>query len=161
MKRQNLLKDIGSALFFFVLSVALWIYIIPAGVPLRASYGGATGVDSRTFPYFAAAMIGLASLAMLTLSVYHCMKLRRGNQETGDEPINNIKRAHHSIAVFTLFVLCSVLLDQAGFIAATTIVPPLILWAVGSRKPLHYISAYVFAVIMYVVFRILLQVRLP
>ena len=60
--------------------------------------------------------------------------------------------------IFALILVYAVLFIQIGFIPATVIVPPVILFAVGCRKWSYYGIYYAFAAVMYLLFRCVLLV---
>ena len=60
--------------------------------------------------------------------------------------------------VFALVLLYAVLFMMIGFIPATLVVPPVILFVIGCRKWHYYPIYYVFAALMYLLFRYILLV---
>ena len=66
-----------------------------------------------------------------------------------------------ALIIFALCVIYAVLFSMIGYIAATLIVPPIMLLVLGNRKWQHYVSVYAVGAAIYVVFVYLLQIRLP
>ena len=60
--------------------------------------------------------------------------------------------------VFLLVLLYGILFAKLGFIAATAIVPPVILLVIGCRKWHYYLIYYAFAAALYALFKYLLLV---
>jgi hypothetical protein len=154
-------RNIFSALFFVVLGLLLRFIIIPWGVPVRASWGGSVGVDSRTFPNFAASVITLAALIQMGISIKRYVTSRKSHASVSDTTTCNLRGEFRSLLVFLLFLVYAVLFRHVGFILASIFVPPAILFVMGSRKLIHYLSIYTFIAIIYAVFQFVLKVRLP
>ena len=164
MEMKRIKENIISSLVFMALSIILYLQVIPWGVPLRASWGGDVGVDSRTFPYFSALAMGLIACAFFLVSLYQYGKKKMHEQpkeyENAEER-HTIKEELLGLATFGLFIAYGLLLVSVGFIIATLVIPPIILVFLGHRKLSGFISVYVFSAILYMVFQYLLKVQLP
>lgn len=157
-------ENIIISFIFMGLAFFTHAYVIPWGVPLRASWGGDIGVDSRTFPKFTAVIMGLVAFAFLlfSLSRYVIAKKKEsqeGVQETSGK--SGFSGYLMGFAVFGLFVAYGVILITLGYLVASILVPPIILFMLGERKKLHYVSVYAFAASLYAIFELILKVRLP
>ncbi len=160
--------NIILALLFILISLFLFYFAIPWGIPIRASWGGDIGVDSRTFPKFTAISMGLVSFLFLVVSLikYRHLKSMTQAQIEGGKPSQpsekmSSKEEGRALITFLLFVLYAVLLSTIGFIPSTLIVPPLILYFLGERKVWNYVGVYIFGGILFVIFQLLLKVQLP
>ena len=160
-KYKNLKANIVFAVLFVALSLFMIFIAIPSQISLSAKWSTVdSGVDSRTFPYIACVIMGSAALVQLISNVRKYIELKKANQEIPGEKIvwaNEIR----AILVFVLCVAYGILFDTVGYILATLIIPPIVLFVMGSRKWYHYLSVYGVGVIMYVVFIFLLNIRLP
>ena len=104
----------------------------------------------------------LASLAGLILAIYHYCKAVKAEGKPVREPVVRTRRETVGLfipfIIFALILVYAVLFIQIGFIPATVIVPPVILFAVGCRKWSYYGIYYAFAAVMYLLFRCVLLV---
>ena len=161
MEVNSAKKNIYSSLFFIIISFILYFFVIPKGIPLRASWGGEIGVDSRTFPYFAAGLMGIASIIQLVISLFEYKTARKSTISDMGLERSNLKEEMRAILIFGLFIVYGILLRYTGFIIATIIVPPIVLYTFNERKISHYLYVYAFGGFMFVVFEKLLMVQLP
>lgn len=161
MKSNNLKADAILAVIFVFLSIWMILVAIPGEISRSATWSTVDShVNSRTFPYFAAIIMGGAALVQLGKAAAQYLAQRRSHQEPVKGRIIWAKELR-MIGVFLLCVLYGFLFIKIGYILATIIVPPLILLALGDRKWHHYLSVYAVGAIMYVVFQFLLRIRLP
>lgn len=161
MKSKSLKADAILAIFFVLLSLWMIFFAIPSEISLSDTWSTVdSGVNSRTFPYFAAIIMGVAALVQLGLVVKQYIALGKSQHNSGQGKIIWVKEIR-AIAVFLICALYGVLFIKIGYILATIIVPPMILIVLGDRKWHHYLSVYGVGAIMYVVFQFLLKIRLP
>lgn len=158
-------KNIKANIFFAALFIALSLYMIFAAIPseidLSARWSTVdSGVDSRTFPYIACVIMGTAALAQLITNLRKYIVLKKANEEIPGDKISWIKEIR-AMAVFILCAAYGVLFVTIGYIYATLIVPPLVLFMMGSKKWYHYLVVYAIGALMYVIFIYLLNIRLP
>jgi hypothetical protein len=167
MEMKKIKENIVLAIVFMAISGFLYFMAIPWGVPIRASWGGDVGVDSRTFPYFAAAAMGVVAFAFLLVSLSQYAKGRKPQVDTQpvvahvDGKKRSMKEEVRGLATFGLFLAYGILMVTVGFIVATLIVPVVILLYLGERKLWNFVGVYAFATLLYVIFELLLKVRLP
>lgn len=161
MELRKTVKNLGSSIVLLIVSLVMWFYLIPEGIKVSSTFGGAAGVTSRTFPYFTAAVIGIISFIQLIVFSFKIIKQRSIHAIKEDTKSDNIVSEIRSIIIYALFIIFVLLFRYFGSIIAMIIVPPLILWVMGSRNLYHYLSVYGFMGVMYLVFRFVLQVYLP
>lgn len=164
MELRRIKENIFSSIVFMALSLTLYLFVIPWGVPVRASWGGDVGVDSRTFPYFSAIAMGLIAFGLLLSSLYQYAKAKRvASSKTGSssDERHTVKEEFFGVVTFGLFVVYGLLLSTVGFVIASLVVPPVILLFLGERKIWRFIAVYGFASVLFVIFEILLKVQLP
>lgn len=164
MKKEK--ENMVLSIIFIGLAIFMYIVAIPLGVPLRASWGGDVGVDSRTFPKFTAVAMGIVAASFLVYSLVQYAKARKKLRKEGASELGTPKKTGTSgylmgFAVFGLFVLYGIILVTLGYLVASILVPPIILFVIGDRKKLHYVYVYVFAALLFAIFEWLLKVRLP
>ena len=162
MNRKKLYQEIGSSLFFLALCVLLWFVIIPWGIPLRGTWAVVSyGMNTRSFPFFTVAVMGIASLCVLGKSLFLLFRLTRKEKDNAPGEKFRLTDELKVVGFILLFVLYAVLFKYAGFIIATILVPPAILFFLGNRKILHYLCVYGVGIGFYLIFRFLLYVLLP
>lgn len=161
MDKKRIKQDLLCAVLFLIFSV----YLVLDAIPGQISVGGGLAAaeqwaDSRTFPYFAAWVMGAAALGEAILNAHRYWSL---SKEEKAEECHNIqwRWEFRALAVFGLCVAYTVLFDVIGYLPATFLVPPLVLYVMGARKWQHYLSVYAVAIIVYVVFRYVLNVQVP
>ena len=148
------------ALFFIVLAAVTWLYIIPSQVRINAMWGGSSGVNGRTFPYFATALVALAALGELIQSAIEYISLRRQGK-TAEKIAIEWKKELRAVIIFVLCLVYAIIFSTLGYVIATIIVPPIMLFVMGNRNWVHYISIYALGGIMYALFVYLLRIPLP
>lgn len=163
MELKKAKNDFGLMLVLFVLSVLFFTVIIPGQIPLKSVWGADTTFTSRTFPnLLSIGMIIMSVIGMISsgVKIYRLKKLSTQSDQPDDarEPV--FKRMIPYIA-FLLILLYGVLFAKIGYIGATILVPPLLLYILGCRKKSYYLVVYIFAVVVYVLFRFVLQVVVP
>ena len=161
MEGKNIKADTILGVIFLLLSLWIIFAAIPSEVNLSATWSTIdSGVNSRTFPFFAATVMGCAALVQLIITIRKYVILRKRNQRPDDGKIiwRNELRA---IAVFLACILYGILFIKIGYIFATIIVPPIVLFILGDRKWQHYGVVYGVGTVMYFIFQFLLKIRLP
>lgn len=161
MEKKRLKENLVCAFVFLILS----IYLIASAIPgqIAAGKGLAAvgqGADSRTFPYFAAWVMGVAALGEILSNVY---RYRTSAQEEDGDGHRKAEWGWElrALAVFGLCLVYAILFDIIGYLPATFLVPPVVLYVMGSRKWQHYLCVYAVAIAVYVVFRYVLNVQVP
>lgn len=148
------------ALIVLVIAVVTWGYIVPSQIRLNALWGGTSGVTSRTFPRFACGLAALAAIGEMIQSGLRYRQLKKEHAQMEHVPVQ-WRNELRALIIFALCVIYAVLFSMIGYIAATLIVPPIMLLVLGNRKWQHYVSVYAVGAAIYVVFVYLLQIRLP
>ena len=160
-EQQNIKANIILASIFFIVSLWLIFFAIPSQIRLSSMWSTVdSGVNSRTFPYFASVIIGSAALIQLVNNIRKLIILKRSQEEV----IKQKTVWANEIRMLIVFGLCAaygVLFVTIGYIYATIIIPPIILFVLGSRKWYHYVTVYGVGALMYVIFQFLLRIRLP
>ena len=153
-------------LIISALSAIFIVFIIPAQIPLKGSWGSDIFFTSRTYPYFASVSLLIVSALGCLWSARRMFRINKKMKEQGivtaREKITRQKVLVWFIPYITygFIVLYGVLVDRIGFIFATAIVPPVMLLALGCKKWTYYLSVYVFAAVLYLIFRVVFLVPL-
>lgn len=166
MKSKKIKEDIIA--YGVVLAVALVaiFYIIPSQVTVPKAASGL--FTPRTYPYICFTVIAICSAIGLCRSVIRFISgkkndpdfmkgFRAWKEKSGREKLG----AFMPWICAALCILYAILFSKIGFIPATLIVAPIILFVLGDKKPLHYVYVYAFCAVMYVIFKVVLGVRLP
>ena len=161
MERDSIKANVILAVMFLLLSLWVIFFAIPAEVSSSATWSIVdSGVNSRTFPYFASIIMGGAALVQLIVTVRKYIIRKKQNQKADGGKIEWRKELR-AIAVFLACILYGILFVTIGYIFATIIVPPIILIILGDRKWPHYAIVYGVGTVMYFIFQFLLRIRLP
>ena len=161
MEKDSIKANIILAVIFLSLSLWMIFFAIPSEISSSATWSIVdSGVNSRTFPYFASIIMGAAALVQLAVTVRKYVILKKQNQKT-DGGIIEWKKELRAIAVFLACILYGILFVTIGYIFATIIIPPIILFILGDRKWPHYAVVYGVGTLMYFIFQFLLKIRLP
>ncbi len=161
MKSGNIMAESLLAVIFILLSLWMIFIAIPSEISLSATWSTVdSGVNSRTFPYFSAIIMGSAALLQLIIVVKKYIIQRNAQEKPVQGKIIWIKELR-AITVFIICVIYGILFIKIGYILATIIAPPMILFVLGDRKWKHYLTVYGVGAAMYVIFQFLLKIRLP
>lgn len=150
--------DIISSAFFVIVALFLIIVAIPNQIALQSLFGTSnSSVNGRTFPYFVATIMMIASGIQLIVSVINFKNVKDEHVKDKVDPVA-LKRIFSVIAIFIIYITMFI---QIGVIPAMVVAVPAILYAVGGKKISYYLYAYGFVFLMYLLFIYVLQVRLP
>lgn len=165
MKSKKIREDILVFSVLFVASLFVLFYVIPTYVTVPKAARGL--FTPRTFPAMCFWVIGFCSLLGLIKNILAYFRERNGEDFRTGVKTWKEKTTREKIGVFmpwicaALCILYAVLFGRIGFIWSTVIIAPVILFILGDKKPMHYVWVYAFCAVMYVIFRFVLNVRLP
>lgn len=161
MEQSKCRRDMAVSLFFIAFSLFMIFVGIPNEISLKTLWGGsATGVTSRTFPYFACVMILAAAALELGVNALRYIRLRKAEGPQKGAPINWTGELR-ALLVFGVCVVYMLLFKRIGYLLSTLLCTTLVLVILGDRKWKHYVSVYAVGGLMYVVFQYLLKINLP
>lgn len=164
--KKEIKRDMAVYAVLIVAAVVVYFWIIPTQIYLSGSAKAET-FSPDTFPRFITIIFFLCAVGGLLNSFRLYQKeRRRGKAEKAAEheesarPCTKKDRlaAFIPYIVFLLVLGYGILFSRIGFIAATAIVPPLILFVIGCRKWHYYLIYYGFAAVLYLLFKYLLLV---
>lgn len=157
-------KARGDIILYSVLaivSIIFYKWIIPSQIYLSKTASAET-FSPDTFPNAVSVLFILASLSGLILAIFRYYKAvqteGKPKRDTVHKTTREIIGSFMPFIVFALVLLYAVLFMCIGFIPATLIIPPVILFVIGCRKWHYYPIYYVFAALMYLLFRYILLV---
>jgi hypothetical protein len=161
MEQKKIVREIFIGLFMMILSLLIIIVIIPQQVQLSTTFGQEIGFNSRSFPYVTAGIIAVAAGIHFIVSIISYLKIRKKHTEDkAKEPNKNMHGEILSIVIFILFVAYAFIFSKFGFIIASVIIPPIILFVLKSEKKVYYVSVYGFIALVFVIFQYLLKIQL-
>lgn len=161
MEQRKLLKEIYVGLVSLLFSLLVIFILIPNQIQLVTTFGEGIGVNSRTFPYFAAAIMGVAAVVLILDSLRKYLKLVKEQGKIKQEKeSNNLHSELLALLLFIIFLGYGIAFDHFGFIIASIIFPPIPLFLLGSRKIWQYASVYGFVIVIFVTFQYLLKIQL-
>lgn len=167
MEIKKLKQDIVVMTILMLLSASFYFIFIPNQIRLSSMFTGNTSFSSRTFPnsmaiaIFSVAGLGLVK-ALMGLVKHKKAKVPEGNlPESGRMDKNALIQHGIPYFVYILIVVYCILFEVIGYVFATLIVPPLLMYAIGCRKPRFYGYMYAFGVVLYLVFKVGLRIPMP
>lgn len=163
MNKKRYRKDIVLSVGCVVAAVLFYLYIIPAQI--RIVQGSQNEVFSPdTFPRLLTIVFIVCAVVNALSSALRLAKARREEKRKEEQekalPRNGLYPMLIPYLMFAVAVLYVFLFQRLGFLWATIIVPPLILLLLKCRKWYFYVITYLFAALMYALFRLALQVPL-
>lgn len=161
MNINNIKKNIITAIVFIIISVLMIWVIIPREVDITNSWGTSySAVNSQTFPMFACAIFGLASVGMLIDSIIKLVQYKAKNGTTKNKEKVKWKDEFNAIIIFGMFVAYGLLFKFIGFLLASLIIAPLVLLVRKDKNWKHYVVVEVLAALIFLVFRYVLKIML-
>ena len=161
MKQTKLKQSMISSAVIIAFSLWMILYAIPTQIPVNALQKAAAGsLTGRSFPYFAAILICAASTVLFLSSAVKYIKQRRHESEEKKKTAVEWRKELRALGVLLLCFIYGVLFMRFGFILATVIVPPLMLFVLGSRNWKHYLSTYIACAVIFSLFYFVMGVNL-
>ena len=161
MEAKKARGDIILYSILFVVGIVFYVFVIPGQIYMSKT-ASAEAFSPDTFPNAVTILFTAASLCGLLLAVYRYRKAVRLEGKPAKTKTSRTRREIVGIfmpfIVFALILVYAILFMYVGFIPATVIVPPVILFVIGCRKWHYYLIYYVFATLMYLLFRYILLV---
>lgn len=162
MDAKKLKNDIIIYLLLLIACAALFFWITPEQIAINANLVDETEFTPQTFPNLLTGGIAIASLVGLISSIIKYRKLEK-QAPKGKKPMEK----HELITLlvpyvtFAVIIIYNILFEKLGYIWATLVVAPIMMFLFGCRKWYFYLSVYGFAALMYVLFKFVLNVPLP
>lgn len=167
-------KKRDAVLMGIILIAALVLYFVisPAQISMSKKTA-AMPFNPATFPNLLTLGIIVTSAIGLVLYTVNCLKLKKQYADEIAEAKAERAAAKAAAAeapfsvkiapfvpyiTFVLVLAYALIFTNFGFIWATVIIPPIMLFFLGSRKWQHYVSVYAFCAIMFAVFKFILKV---
>lgn len=162
MNQKRYEKELILSICCIVAGLLFYGIVIPAQI--RIVQGAQNEVFSPdTFPRLLT-MVFILCGAVNALNAGIRLSRAKKQEDTGkEEKVPQAKGLYPVLIPYLVFgaaVLYVVLFQQFGFLCATILVPPLVLALLKCRKWYFYLITYLFAALMYAVFRLALQVPL-
>ena len=162
MDRNKVKKDIMMWSIFLILGLLIAFVIVPSQIPVSAMLAKEY-ITPRTFP--TAVCVVLAGLSVIGLmdSLRKWRTLEKSSDEGEKQPRTKeeIYDSIFPILIFALILVYALMFKYLGFVWASVIVPPVILYLLNCRKWYMYLALCIFAAVIYVVFTLVLHVPLP
>ena len=161
MEAKKARDDIILYSILLIVAVIFYKWIIPTQIYLNA-LAKLEKFNPDTFPNFAVTIFIIASaVGLLWAIVRYCLAVKKDGhpkkvkmERTKKETIGLFM----PYIVFVLVLVYIILFSKAGFIWATAVIPPVILFVIGCRKGKFYLIYYIFVTAMYLLFRYILLV---
>ena len=157
-------KARSDIILYSVLLVAAFVFykwIIPTQIYLNA-LAKMEKFNPDTFPNFAVFIFMIASAAGLLWAIVRYFRAVKKEGKPEKEHIERTKKETTGLfmpfIVFLLVIIYIICFSKIGFIIATAIIPPIILFVIGCRNKNFYLIYYIFVTVMYLLFRYILLV---
>lgn len=157
-------KARGDIILYSILLAVSFIFykwIIPTQIYMNA-LAKMERFSPDTFPNFATAFFMIAAAMGLVGAVVRYTKAVKVEGRHPKEKVELTRTEKIGIfmpfIVFVLVIVYIILFAKVGFIPATAVLPPLILFVIGCRKPKFYLYYYIFVTVFYLLFRFVLSV---
>ena len=160
MEKKKQLYNLFASSAFILLCIVLVFIAIPNEIEVSGTLGSSSTVtNSRFFPYVVSIFIGAIALIEFIVALIKYIKLcvKEDKDQAVEKKNVSILRVVFVGGLFALYVF---LFSKIGFIFATAIVLPVVLFVMGSRKWYHYTILYGVAAITYVLFKFVLHVSI-
>ncbi|MGD1821786.1 MAG: tripartite tricarboxylate transporter TctB family protein [Pleomorphochaeta sp.] len=161
MEKKKICKEIAVGLTIVAISLFVALILIPNQIALSNAGSESSSLNTRSFPYLATGLIGFSALIHSISYFFKYLKLEKEpkeNESIGEKM--NMKAELKALLVFVLFLVYGILFDKFGFVISSLIIPPLVLFSLGSRNKYHYISIYTFNILIFLIFQFLLNIPL-
>lgn len=164
MEIRKLKLDIVVMAILMILSLFFYFLFIPNQIRLSAMFTGNTSFSSRTFPNIVAIAVFIVASIGLIKAVIGLAEHRRAVPPEVTLPKNRpgsnkaIIRQMIPFIVYALIVVYCILFEVIGYIYATLIIPPLLMFVIGCRKRRYYLYMYAFGALLYLVFKVGLRI---
>ena len=156
--KKALIRDMILYALFLAAAVLFHIFVIPSQTVISIA-AKADSFSPDTFPKLVTKVIALFSAAGLlyTLVRYarYCKAAAGTQEKTAAERKKGWSIPFIVVALILAYILC---FDRIGFIPATLVFPPLVLFVIGGRNWKYYLIYYIFAAVMYVLFKYVMLV---
>ena len=154
--KKTILKDIALYALFLIAALVFYFYIIPTQTNISIA-AKADVFSPDTFPKLLAVVIAAVSVIGLIYSLSRFIIVSK-KEQNGEEKAESKKGWWIPYAVVILILAYIICFDKIGFIPATIIFPPLVLFVIGGRNWKHYLIYFIFAAVMYVLFKYVMLV---
>ena len=161
MEAKKAREDIILYTVLLVAAFVFYKWIIPTQIYMNA-LARMEKFNPDTFPNFATIFFMVAALMGIANSVIRYVKAVKVEGKPVREKVEKTQREKVGFwmpfIVFALIIVYIIAFAKFGFIPASIVVPPVILFAIGCRKPSFYAYYFGFAALMYLLFRFVLSV---
>ena len=141
--------NLASGILFGIVSILL-IAIVPSQVAIPAYDNG--GPSPRIIPYMVLSGILICSICLIIQSVVF---------KKEKIIVFDLKVEKASLVIIGLMLLFGIVLLKFGFIAGVVVVLPMMLFALGERKPFIYIFTILGGIGVYYLFINVFNISLP
>lgn len=144
----NELKDIVISIVLILLSVLIYVWLIPNYIPENLT----TGMSPRFFPTFGTFLIGGFSFILLVISIFKFTKNTKNTKTSSNKKEKmSIKLAPFAVVITLSFFI--VIFQWFGFLVASPITIALLMGIFGQRKlTIVLLTSIVMTAVLFFVF---------
>lgn len=160
------LQDMVVMALLLVAGLLFYFVFIPGQIRLSSAWGAHVNFTSRSFPNMLVIALALVSAVGLARAVAGYVRARKALAAAGRADENPESRATAlQLAIpyvtYAIIVIYGLLFRHIGYVYATLLVPPVLMAVLGCRKWTLYLAAYAFGAVLYLVFKVFMNVPLP
>lgn len=163
MNKKEAKKNIIIYTCMAVASIIIYYVIIPTQIHMNST-AKAEAFNPDTFPKFCTVIFFIASFLGVINTAFQYRKLLSVEDESSsdakekEQPKKDILGILMPYIIFLLTLIYGILFKKIGFVLSTVIMIPIYLITVRCKKWSYYVIVYLFAALMYVLFKIILHV---
>lgn len=168
IEAKKLKTELCFMLVILAASAVFYTVVIPAQIPVRASWIAGDAFTSQTFPYLLAAGLFLLSAAGALIDLVKLCRLKKTAPQaeqagparaglTGQK----LLQAAYPYGIVALVVAYGLLFKRLGFLLSTFLFITALLASLRCRKWQTYLICYAFEAVIFMLFRYILLVILP
>lgn len=163
MDKKKCRDDMIWNIILVVAAILFYIFVIPSQI--RIVKGAENDIFSPdTFPKLLTGIFIICGTINVINGMIQYIRSARGNKFTVKQKsmrsYSDIYITIIPILIFVISIAYVILFKHIGFIWATLLIPPVVLLLLKCRKLLFYVITYLFAALMYSLFRFVLHVPL-
>jgi hypothetical protein len=158
---SNPIVDFVVMVLFVVFSIVLLAWGIPTQIQV-AQWNTGSSYTAQTFPYLLGYIfLGVSILGTITSGIKVWKARKAGNLESPEKIAFEWKPVIRTFLMILTVFGYYLIFQWLGFLIATAITMPLLLFILANKKWRNLIYLYLFSALVFVVFRYVLIIQIP
>lgn len=161
MERRKAVREMGLMGFIMILSLSMIYYIIPNYIKLT-SIQAAESFTARTWPTLISwGMLIVSAIGFLSAATEYFIFIKKNGRAAQEKlSAQELKGILFPYLIYVLIVAYGLLFRYTGYLIATVLIPPIMLWFLNCRKWQMYALLYAFGIVVFILFKFVLRVPL-